>query len=379
MSDSSPTQIHVVRRSSLELGTPLPWADPQNLASLCPEKRHAFLSNPLSTSPDDPVQLVAVKDGQVIGKMDLIPGQAMLDGHPVPVLWASSLYVPPEHRKSMAGALLVMKMHAVHPTCAVCGVSAAALPIYEKLKWIDLPMSRFIWLRHSRPVVDRYVGNAILRPIVRLAADVALLAPRAAISLWSRFNAKAVRVEPARQLPADCAASITERLNSGLAFHRSNAWVDWEAAHTLDPGSTSAVRELAVVRDCAGKPLGYFMAKCRHYDVATQRQLRDLTLASVQDWMTFDEARLPERALVLLAARHAAGLRLPGSSQAPDAIEVCTRDPRLRSVLRRLGFAPAGSLHLLYRASPASPLAKLSDADRLAWRLRPAEGDNFFA
>lgn len=358
---------------------PPSWADPQNLATFSPERKRAFLSNPLSTSADDPVQLVAVKDGQVIGKMDLIAGEATLDAKPIPVLWASSLYVPPEHRKSMAGALLVMKMHSVHPTCAVCGVSAAALPIYEKLKWIDVPMSRFIWLRKSRTVVDRYVGNALVRPIARVTADAGLLVQRAALRLLAGVRGRDVQIERVRELPIESGGAIAERLKSGLAFHRSKSWVDWEASHVLDPASGSAVRDLAVVRDRGGALLGYFLTKCRHYDIATQRQLRDLTLASVQDWMTFDERRLPERSLVLLAARHAASLRLPGSGRSPDAVEVCTREASLKSMLRGAGFAPAGQLHLLYRAGPLSPLAKLTDADRASWRLKPAEGDNFFA
>jgi hypothetical protein len=358
---------------------PPSWADPQNLATFSPEKKRAFLTNPFSTSPDDPVQLVAVKDGQVIGKMDLIAGEATLDATPIPVLWASSLYVPPEHRKSMAGALLVMKMHSVHPTCAVCGVSAAALPIYEKLKWIDMPMSRYIWLRKSRTVVERYVGNTLVRPIARVAADAGLLVQRAGLRILAAVRGRGVVVERVGQLPSDLDGLISERLKSGLAFRRSKAWIDWAASNVLEVTSGGAVRDLAVVRDRRGTPLGYFLTKCRHYDVATQRQLRDLTLASVQDWMTFDERRLPERTLVLLAALHAASLRLPGSGRSPDAVEVCTREVGLQSALRRLGLAPAGQLHLLYRAGPVSPLAKLTDADRASWRLRPAEGDNFFA
>lgn len=358
---------------------PSPWEDPQHLAAFGPEKKRTFLSNPLSTSGDDPVQLVAVKDGQVIGKMDLIPGEAMLEGKKVAVLWASSLYVPPEHRKSMAGALLVMKMHGVHPTCAVCGVSAAALPIYEKLKWIDMPLSRFIWLRRSRTVVERYVQSPLLRAIARRAADAGLLVQRAGLALLAGVRARGLQVERVHELPSDCADAVSGRLKSGLAFHRSKSWVDWEAANSLDSAPGGATRELAVVRDRRGAPLGYFMTKCRHYDVATQRQLRDLTLASVQDWMTFDESRLAETTLVLMAARHAAGLRLTESNRSPDAVEVCSRDVRVKSMLRGVGFAPAGLLHLLYRASPASPLAKLGDAERASWRLRPVEGDNFFA
>ncbi len=373
-----PTRIQVVRRAELAAVHAPEWADPESLAAFHPNKRRALLENPYAQSADDPVQVVAVQGGRVVGKMDLIQGRAVVAGQAVPVLWASSLFVPPEHRKTMAGVLLVMKMQQIHPACAVCGVSAAALPIYEKLKWIDLPMARLVWLRASRPLVERYIGAGPLGSAARVLADAGLLVHRAAVSSVIHARANGLRLERHEALPEDLAPAVARGVGSGPAFARDKAWVDWVARHALD-ATEQIAKSLVVVRDGSGDGVGYFIAKCRFYESATQRQLKNLLLASVQDWMTFDTARLPEATLVLLAARYAAGLSPQAHPRRPDAVEVCTRDSALARRLRTLGFAPAGLLHLLYKASSASPLSAIGPDQGDRWRTRPGEGDNAFA
>jgi hypothetical protein len=129
---------------------------------------------------------------------------------------------------------------------------------------------------------------------------------------------------------------------------------------------------LFLIRDDDGEVLGYFVVKSRFYAVASERQLPNVTLGSLQDWMIFDPARLAVPQLVLLAVRTL--LRW-----GPDAIEVCIADPDAGAHLRRWGFPRAGALRLVVRPSRTSPLRDERYGRAENWRLRPAEGDNFFS
>src|SRR5436190_20340951 len=103
--------LHVVRKYQIrEAAPPLPFEDPLGIASLTPQKLLALVSNPLSRSEDDPVQIVGVKGNQAIGRLDLLAGELTVDVQPMPMLWTSALFVPEEHRKSLVGVLAVLKM-----------------------------------------------------------------------------------------------------------------------------------------------------------------------------------------------------------------------------------------------------------------------------
>jgi hypothetical protein len=173
-------------------------------------------------------------------------------------------------------------------------------------------------------------------------------------------------------MPAELDALLARDSATGLvAPHRSAAWIDWLLTHSF--AEDGRMRSgLFLIRGDDDAVLGYFVVKSRFYAVASERELPNVTLGSLQDWMIFDPRRLTVPQVVLLAVR--ALVRWD-----PDAIEVCIADPYAGAHLRRWGFPRAGDLRLVVRASRTSPLREERFGRPENWRLRPAEGDNFFS
>jgi hypothetical protein len=365
------TALHVITKAELIAGDySKAWDDPDGLARFTPEKRDALLSNPLSHSDGDPVQIIGTMGTQPIGRLDVIPGRIDVGMQAVPCLWTSALFVPEQYRKTLIGVSLILKMQGLCPTVAACGVSHMALPLLEKLQWRDARMPRYLALRRSLSVVQRYVRNKAAAGIARIAADAGLAAHRTLLSMWRKLRTAGLRYAPAEQLSSDMNALIQNSPARAVRVHRSCEWVNWVLKHRFDACPKNR-RKLFYVYDRHCKVVAYFIVAARFYSVATHREFRDLLLGSLQDWMVFDASAVGLSEIVLLATKILAQWDV-------DAIEVCL-PPGERVNLMRWGFVPVGELHLLARVAPNSPLARPDFQHPASWQIRPAEGDNLLA
>jgi hypothetical protein len=362
-------RIEVIRKRDLEHNVPRGFHDPHGIASVGEAKRQLLLDNPLSRSADDPVALVGLRGDTVIGKLVLLAGEVLVQGEPSPASWTSDLYVHPEHRASLLGVSLVMKMARLAPLSLACGISQAALPVFRNLKWVDLEMPRWIMLRRSGPLVRRYLGRGLGQEAAAKVADAALaayaLVPRAALALLGRGLA-ARRVEA---MPAELDGRIAAP-DADVVCHRSSAWIAWllAQARAVDPRKRS---ELHLVEHASGAVAGYVLTKARFHATASAQGFEDLWLGSVSDWRVLRPDLVDDRALVLFGIE--ALLRHP-----VDAIEICTADASVGDVLRKLGCRRAGTLHLMFKAARGAPLSDPAYRAADRWRLRPVEGDIFF-
>ena len=121
---------------------------------------------------------------------------------------------------------------------------------------------------------------------------------------------------------------------------------------------------------------GYILTKQRHFDDVTQRHVKDVTIAAVQDWMSFEPDRLPEHHLLALAL--SATLSPDGATTTADAVEICTSGAEAQRWLRRWRLVPMGQLNFLCKPARGADLADEKWRGPANWRLRPAEGDNFW-
>lgn len=361
--------IHVICKSDLRTGSYLRhWEDPEQLAPMSPGKQEALLENPLSRHDTDVVQLIGTYGNRVIGRVDLIRGELVVEGCPTPVYYGSSLFVPENFRSTGMGFTLFRRMQAMAPTVAVCGISQMVYPLYQCFHWVDFELPRYILILRSFPVVERYLGCGLHSQVVSLGVDAGLAIHRVlALSTHRRLRG----LEVAQAVAAD------EGLNQLLAQdppaaggHRSAAWLNWVLQHTFrnDPRDRQG---LYLVRDRVGEVVGYFLLKVRFYAVASQHHLKNLLLGSLQDWLIFDPARLTFRQLLIQAV----GILC---NAGVHAVEVCGPDPTGSMSLRALGFLRVGSLRFLFKPNAGSLLTDRRFHQQIAWRLRPAEGDNFF-
>ncbi len=341
--------------------------DPDGLAALPPDKREAFLANPLG-SDDDPAQLIGLatdEDGnrKVVGKVDLFPGEITIDGAATPVIWGSALGVPEKHRATGIGLMLAMKMQTVGGWIGAFGVSQIALPLYTNLRWANLSLPRYVQVRRSRRFLAAYLKSEALAALLAPLADLAFAARRALSPTPGGYE-----LVPAERMPEELAAKFP--VPEGAAAHRSPAWINWLLSTEFNDVPTRKTALHLVHRNNSDEIAGYVLTKQRHFDDVTQRHVKDVTIASVQDWMSFDAA-LPEPQLLALGIAAAA-------QTSPDAVEVCTADPTEQRAMRRRGLLGMGQLNFLCKPTRSTALADDKWRDVENWRLRPAEGDNFW-
>lgn len=358
--------LRVVRKG--EISAIPSWDDPYGLAGLTPQKRSALLNNPLSRSEDDPAQILGLQANKVIGRIDLIPGALLVNGQTIQMLWTSAYYVPEEHRGTLVGVMIVLKMMSLHHTIGACGVSQMALPIFQKLKWLAFTQPRFLLVRRSRSVIERFLGSGVGATLATNAADTALLAHRAALRSWAAINGRGLRVHEVPEMSRDMDDKL-RHLAQPIGIHRSAAWVNWLLRENFEDDPTRR-RGLFYVEAPDGRAIGYFLLRMRLFEQASHRGFKNVLLGSLHDWMSFDRNRLSDYQIVMLATREL-------DSWGADAVEICTDNSGLQSALKRTGFLRVGELCTFVCRGKASPIAHRFEA-QTDWRLRPADGDNFF-
>lgn len=329
-------------------------------------KLHGLVvTNPLSRGDDEPVAIVAMLGGTQIGSVGLISGEVSIQGRPVPVVWGSELSVAEEYRHTGAGMMLILRMQSVHHTTAALGPSPIIREIYRKLRWVELPMKRYVLLRHARPVVRRYLRGDVSARAVCSIADVMLRIHTALVASWANVRRRALHAERQDSMSPGFDERLS-RVSEPVSCHRSSRWVNWLMNYT-GPG----VQQLFYVRDLRGHEVGYFMITTRFREQVEHGGLRDVTIGTVQDWMVFDSKKTDEFQLILFAIRELIALDV-------DILQVCIADERIGKSLRWLGLVQMGELQLVFKASPKSPLADKAWQVAENWRLRPADGDYFF-
>ncbi len=366
-------QIQVIRGRDLRdpRWTP-PWTDPLGFAAMSAQKRAAILACPLLTDEDQPVQLIGTIGGRgsvAVGRLDLIPGRLNVAGQEAPILWGSEWFVPPEHRGTLVGVSLLLRSQQLGYNLGAHGPSQMALPVYQKLKWSDVPLTRWILIRRSRSVVERYLGRGLHSRAVASVIDAGLWAQRRAVRALVGGATRGLTCRAVGSCPPELDAPIARVIDSGkITSHRSVAWLNWVLAHSFDTDPRTR-RVLYLVNSAGGRAVGYVLAKVRFFPVATHRGFRDLLLGSVQDWMAFDPQAADERRLILLGVDQVSRLGV-------DAVEVCVQSEAAGRTLRRLGCLRAGTMHLMFKAAAKSPLARPEFQRPGAWDARPGDGDN---
>jgi hypothetical protein len=365
------TAIHVITRGELAAGPDYDrWHDPDRLAPMTEPKRATLLANPFPIEDDDPVQLIGTLGGEVIGRLDLVAGGIDVDGETVRCLWGSALYVPEQHRHTLMGVSLILKAQGLAASAGAAGPSQLAYPVYQKLKWLDAELPRYVLLRRSRSVVERYLSSPLPRRLATSAADAGLLVHRALVEGARLLLVRGIRAEATTALPPELDEALAQR-SEVVRFHRSSDWFRWLVSHTFEDDARNR-RGLYVVRAADGSALAYFLVKARFYPEASQRGFRNLHLGSLHDWLVLDERALPFEHLALLAVEALAAWDV-------DAVEICLPPDHAGARLARFGFRAVGEMHVVVRAAPSSALARPEHARTGSWWVRPGEGDYSFS
>lgn len=344
------------------------WEDPEGLARPSPRVRRMLLTNPLSTSDDDPVQIVALRGRRVVGRASVFAGRLHVAGEAVPMLWGGDLRVSAEHRRQGIGAMLAAHRATLHETVAVCGLVPASRALYRELGWLEFAMPTYFLVARSRKFLRHYVRSTVTAAALAPLADAGLDVVRG-LPTWRR-----------RQRTRNWGTEITQTLSPEydplilrqdvpVVSHRSAEWMNWMLS--LPEPEERQQQRLCYVRNRRGEAVAYFVLRRRPLAEFSGR-FRDVVLGSVKDWTVFDEGQVNTLSVLLVATRE---LLAWGA----DVVAVSVPGAGVGEQLRHFGFRRRGELAMVVRAHPPSPLAYDEFREQHNWRITPAEGDHLFS
>ncbi len=380
------TQLHILRRSDIEANSWYAnWERGVELAQPSPAKRAMMLANPFtlqtSAPAEEPMQIIGTKGYRIIGRIDLIAGRLLVADQVVPIAWGSQFFVPLEDRATMMGAMLLMKVQQLGFAAGAHGPSQMAVPLYSKLKWNEIPLQRWIILRKSRSIIQRYLGLTPLAPVssvARVATDLGLVAHRGYVGLRRAAQTSGLRAIRVQAMPSELADTLesTQARSGELARGaRTIEWINWLLANHFG-GDSHAETELRheralylITRARSFEPIGYFLLKVKFFPIATHRRFPDLTLASLCDVGIFEPASCTVEAATHLAFQAAGELNA-------DALEVCDVPGVRKAFYQTLGFLPGGTMRLMVRGVPNTTLADPTWKDPAKWDIRLGDGEN---
>lgn len=314
------------------------------------------------------MQILATDAGRVIGRLDLVAAEIDGPAGPVPCFFGSALEVSNAARGRGVGTALLHEQESLRPASAACGPSRLSFPLYSKLGYTAIALPRYVLVRRTGPLLERWLGHGIGQRAAAFVADGAVASHQRLL--------RAARKRAARSLTSEAVDAWPHGLGLGrydrdaFAFHRSPAWLDWLVRESfLEPGDHR--RGLYVVRDAAGTAVAYFLVKSRVYSGVTEWGFDRLDLGSLVDWGGLVPAAVRFDQLALLAIEAL-------SAWDVGAIEVCVPPDVTASRLRRLGLVRVRAQHVMVRDTSGDPrLQGSGDASR--WRVRPGEGDYAFS
>lgn len=314
----------------------------------------------------DPISLVSLVDQQPVGQINLLKGALILKGERVPIYWGSGLVVPEEHRTTGAGLALLMRMRGLAPGTGVVSISQMALPLYVKLGWHCLGAQRHLLLTRPSTLINHRLGmNLPARLLGRLANLVALVHRKIAgllLALISPGFQTDVIHDPA-DIREDWFSNHTDRPYS---TERSAMWL----RRVVSQGPNDNARRLFAVRDSNHRVLGYFITAVAQRTGVGQGRFGDLMVASLRDWVSFDQARLPDHAVMLM------GLRALLSADC-DVVELCIPNGQASRLPTWLGMVKMGELQFALRLSPDLAKSHPDLSNPQLWWFRPGDGDAF--
>lgn len=348
--------------------------DPGATAESVLEGRRRLAARIVDGGTHIPTVLLRV-DGAVVGHLTSLPERVAFGGRQRPISWLVGFHVLPEYRNGPVGVLIAKEMLRIAPHSMCSMVLDAPLRIYTALGWRHLgTVPDLVCVLDGAAVakrVDPRRFGALAKGARLLDAarrtGLAPLGGGAASALARWWASTAPRATGLEFVVGDAAAFSAVRDADAL----------WErCAHAIP---ASVVRDGHRVRHRFGDAPGRYVvveawarsrlagwAVVRRPRAEGDERLGGVRVAPIADLM-FDPAR-PALAAALV---HAAVDTVRREGMA-EAVIASSPDRRLRAVLQRAAFVPAGAtLHLVAHPSVLPDPAPAFDA----WWHARGDGD----
>jgi GNAT superfamily N-acetyltransferase len=328
-----------------------------------------FLDNPCGISDEDPIQVIAVLDDVIVGRINMLKGQMLYRGQNINMQWASGYKVDADRRGKGIGKALLTRMEECGDVFGAIGASRYSFPIFEKFGWHCRSARRLLIVKRSLSIVQRNVKARVLAVPISKVLDACMGIHRGLLSAFHprphQCQVREVDVVPDHAFPCDAAKSG----GNILTFPRNPDWLRWLISHTHCRDGDW--RRQYVVADASGACLGYFLVSTTFHEVASRHGYKNLRLCTVKDWQAIDGRPESNRLIAILAVQEAMKADV-------DVVELCTADDRLATELKRCGAVTKGAmpLHIKQRGGGTLPLA--ATGIESTWDFRAADGDYWF-
>ena len=322
-------------------------------------RRSAFLHNPYLTADDNRCMLcLSLVDDVVAGRIMLFPTQFKADKEIIESSGGSSLYVESLFRHTDVGVDLVFypidkkKYNAL----IYSDFSEEGLKVYRALKFTDFSLGKMILPVKLDFLLAGALGSKLSR-IVSFPFNMGLRLWRKIFSLYyispNCFDLKKMDVVP------KWVDDIV--LNDGHKYMEvhDHIWIQWNLDNMFhnDPENENAFYGVF----CKEKPIGFILIKTRK----RKKGGRSFLQGSIMEWGSYDESRLSEAQLYLLALRIL--------QRNVDFVQVATNNINTMSVLKKLLFIGNGEHHIMFKDLSR----KYKDSnDPSLWRLRYGYSDS---
>lgn len=346
------------------------YRDDFGLCDIPESKKMTLMANPNALNDYIPVQMVGRVGNKIVGQELVFPVYIKVAEKRLLAFSGSGLFVHEKFRSSMLGLDLIAKRETLSSDGLAlgCGLSQMALPAHLMLDYLAFSMPRYLWIFRSRVVVEKWLGQSFFSAIVSFLLDGALCLRTALLRIYNCWRLRGFIVEEVFEVD-ESVVKLIQQDEHQFSCEQSAKGLSWLLNYSFTNDVRSS-QKCFLVKSRDGNPLGFFMFKVRFHETASQRGYKNLLLGSLVEWQTADPRKVSHATLALFAIQkmHESGV---------DAVEVCTDEQRMSSVLRRWAMQHKGDLSFVLRATESSPLRDYAGWDsHKNWRLRPAYGDN---
>lgn len=331
-----------------------------------------FLANPFA-GDDDPAQIEAISDGEILGSVYAFPLEIVHKSNRIfKVCAGSTLFVKPDCRgMGIGGRLTMQRLQLTKDKIAIAsGLSNMSLPIFQKKGFSVFFLNRYIFLQDSRPVVEIFVNYSFLVKLGTRLTNLFLLAWRSFLNYQTNKYLKGFDVIEVSEATKD----IEDIIRQDQSLFRENHTIEW-FNWVLKGGfvdDTHSKQHLFIVKDAnTNVTIAFFMTKERFHKQASHRGFKNVILGSVIEWGVRMDSRLSENHILLKA--------LLSFGPHVDAIEICTANDCTEKYLRRKLLLRVGESNFAIKAADDSPIQCYPEyCNKENWRIRPAASDNSF-
>ena len=326
--------------------------------------KQALLSNPALDDKSQSYMFATRVDGVVVGRLAMFPLQLKLNQDIHIAQSASSLEVEEKFRPMAIGTDIILYpyLNSARQIFLYAGISKMALPIYRKMKFIDLSSPILSFPKRAQFLLGKmglpFFLQRLLSPLGDLLLKTYTSVRRLLVKKPAGYSVKKCDdvYEWIEKIVMDDEHPYKEN-------HNKN-WFKWVLNNFFDDDSRNQHQLYAIYKD--NKEVGFFLTKEVYYK-RNNLASGGVVFGSVIEWGCEKGTGLSEVEIYQLA--------LPCFSKNTDLIEITSTDEFTLKKMKKLGFINHGDNHIVVK-SKIKGYKDIGDISN--WRIRLGYADVSF-